>query len=173
MMALAAVAVVVVLVAVGVAKLLSGSSDRPERPAAAPGPTGASPGLSGPTAVPCPAEHHDGLVVGNGAGDTVDGPEAILGFEHAYYTDRSGELARRFVAADTANVTDAAGLQRAIDSQIPAGTGYCVRITTRDPQFFDVDVDEYRPDGRHQTYRQSVRTVDRDGRTLLYQILAR
>ncbi|MEV5652054.1 hypothetical protein AB0L57_27735 [Nocardia sp. NPDC052254] len=124
----------------------------------------------GPQIPPCPAGTHDGTTVGNGVGGTVDGPGAILGFEYSYYTARSGERAQGFVARDTVNVADAAGLQQAIDTQIPVGTTYCVHIVTRESSLFDVDVEEYRPDGALTVYRQSVRTVVRDGRALLYEI---
>jgi len=129
--------------------------------------------LPAPQTPECPAESHDGIVVGNGAGGVTDGPNSILGFEYSYYTERSGERAQAFVAPDTVNVAAADGLQQAIDTVIPPGTTYCVHITTREPDLFDVDIEEHRPDGGHTTYRQSVRTVVRDGRTLLYEIRGR
>ncbi len=124
----------------------------------------------GPQIPPCPAGTRDGTTVGNGEGGTADGPGAILGFEYSYYTARSGGRAQNFVAPDTVNVADAAGLQAAINSEIPVGTTYCVHIVARESGLFDVDIDEYRPGGGLTVYRQSVRTVVRDGRALLYEI---
>ncbi|AHH16194.1 hypothetical protein NONO_c13910 [Nocardia nova SH22a] len=167
--------VAVVVVAAGiVATLVVTTRPEPGTPAAAAPATTASvaptTAASGPQIPPCPAGTRDGTTVGNGEGGTADGPAAILGFEYGYYTARSGSRAQEFVAPDTVNVADAAGLQEAIDTQIPIGTVYCVHIVARESSLFDVDVDEYRPDGARTVYRQSVRTVVRDGRTLLYEI---
>ncbi|WP_227983910.1 hypothetical protein [Nocardia spumae] len=129
-----------------------------------------SPAAIAPQIPQCRAEAHDGRTVGNGPGGTADGPGAILGFEYSYYTERSGARAQAFIAPDTVNVAAAAGLQEAIDTAIPVGTAYCVRIAAREAELFDVDIEEYRPGGATTVYHQSVRTVVRDGRTLLYEI---
>ncbi|NKY52162.1 hypothetical protein [Nocardia vermiculata] len=122
-----------------------------------------------PSDVSCEPAAGD-VIVGNGPGGTDTGPNAVLGFEYAYYTERDGLRAQEFVAPDTVNVAGARGLQQAIDTVIPPGTTHCVHIRPAGPELFEVDIDEYRPGGQHLTYRQTVRTVVRDGRTLLYEI---
>ncbi|WP_146165256.1 MULTISPECIES: hypothetical protein [Nocardia] len=179
--AASATVVVLALVGGGIALAVTATRKEPGTAAAIVTSTASAPAGSAETSAPapgpqtpaCPAEAHDGIVVGNGAGGVTDGPNSILGFEYSYYTERSGERAQAFVAPDTVNVAPAVGLQQAIDTVIPVGTTYCVHITTREPELFDVDIEEYRPDGGHTTYRQSVRTVVRDGRTLLYEIRGR
>lgn len=179
-----AVVLIAAVVGVGVTMAVGAERHEPGTPAALPAASTTTVATSavtaattapaiGPQIPPCRAESHDGITVGNGAGGVTDGPNAILGFEYSYYTERSGERAQAFVAPDTVNVAAAEGLQQAIDSVIPVGTTYCVRIVAREPDLFDVDIDEYRPDGHQTTYHQSVRTVVRDGRTLLYEIRGR
>ncbi|NUS92418.1 MAG: hypothetical protein HOQ36_08385 [Nocardia sp.] len=115
----------------------------------------------------CAAERVGNSVQGNGAGGTDSGPEAIFGFQHAYYVARSGEQARALVAADAA-VPPAADIQRGIDG-IPAGTTHCVRIT---PGAFvgqyTVAVTEYRPGSAPLGYNPQLVTTMRIGdRTLI------
>lgn len=118
----------------------------------------------------CPATQDGAVTVGNGAGDTTSGPDAVLGFQNAFYTQRSGPVAREFVAPDSPTISSAAIIQQAIDEQIPAGTQHCVRITERTANTFDVDLTERRPTGITTVYKQRVTTVERDGKTLLWMI---
>ncbi|RDI53194.1 hypothetical protein [Nocardia mexicana] len=137
--------------------------------AGAPVPVAAAP-VPAPAGQACEAERRDSLTSGNGPGDTVSGAGAILGFEHAYYTQRNGRAAQTFVAPDTVNVASAELLQQAIDAEIPVGTTHCVRIVERLPEWFDVDIEEHRPTGAVAVYKQSMRTVVRDGHTVIYEI---
>ncbi|MET9030854.1 hypothetical protein ABZW96_35370 [Nocardia sp. NPDC004168] len=136
-------------------------------------------GEEGPVAIPieqqipaCEARQAGRLTVGNGPGGTTTGPEAILGFEYAYYVERTAKSALTFVAPDAFNVS-AADLQQAIDTAIPVGTTHCVNIAEREPNTFDVDINERRPDGVRAIYRQQVSTIVRDGRVLIYEIAPR
>ncbi len=121
-----------------------------------------------PTADPhCPAERTGSTVQGNGSGGTDSGPDAIFGFQHAYYVARSGEQARALVAPDAA-VPPAPDIQRGIDT-IPAGTTHCVRIT---PGAFvgqyTVVVTEHRPGSAPLAYNpQLVTTIRIGNRTLI------
>ncbi|WP_280267004.1 hypothetical protein [Nocardia wallacei] len=161
-----ALAVVVVAAAVALGAFIvsvgGGTAGEPVPIAAAPAPPPAGPA--------CGTEHRDSLTAGNGPGDTASGAGAILGFEYAYYAQRSGQLAQVFVAPDTINVASAEYLQHAIDAEIPVGTVHCVRITERAADSFDVDIEERRPAGTVTVYKQSMRTVVRDGRTVIYEI---
>ncbi|WP_460700614.1 hypothetical protein [Nocardia thraciensis] len=134
------------------------------------GPVPVAAPVPAPARPTCEAGHRDSLTTGNGPGDTVSGVGAILGFEYAYYAQRDGRAAQTFVASDTANIAPADHLQRAIDTEIPLGTTHCVRIVERLPEWFDVDIEEHRPTGAVAVYRQSMRTVVRDGRTVIYEI---
>ncbi|MGW5382686.1 hypothetical protein [Nocardia sp. NPDC003963] len=134
-------------------------------------PVAAAPSATAPAAPGtdphCAAERIGNTVQGNGPGGTESGPEAIFGFQHAYYVARSGEQARALVAADAA-VPPAADIQRGIDS-IPAGTTYCVRI---DPGAFvgqyTVAITEFRPGTAPLEYNPQLVTAMRIGdRTLI------
>ena len=79
-----------------------------------------------------------GTLSGTASGGTSSGPDAIFGFERGFYGARSGAQAAGFllggsVPADNAQgqhwQMDAAGLQRGIAHDLPAGTRYCVQIT--------------------------------------------
>ncbi|WP_030525864.1 hypothetical protein [Nocardia rhamnosiphila] len=159
-----AVAVLVALVAVGVAiVVVSGGDDAPAGP----------PVADSGSALSCPASQEGGVIVGDGVGDTTSGAGAILGFQHQFYVERSGVGARQFVAVDSPAISSAETIQSAIDTHIPAGTEHCVRITERASNSFDVDLTELRPNGKTTVYKQTVTTVDRDGKTVLWVIADR
>ncbi|WP_332838798.1 hypothetical protein [Nocardia bovistercoris] len=160
-----ALAVVIALVVVIVAVSSGGGED--EQPTAAPPPPKTTAALS------CPASRDGKVTVGNGPGDTLRGPDAVLGFQYAFYVERSGEKVRRFVAPDAENISTAEVIQRAISEQIPPGTTHCLRITELGADSFDVDLTEHRPDGTTTVYRQTVITVEREGRTLVFAIRER
>lgn len=157
-------AVLVAFIAVGVAIVVVSSSD--DGPSAAPAADPSS-------ALSCPASQDGGVTVGDGVGDTANGPGAILGFQHEFYVERSGVGAREYVAADSPAISSAETIQDAIDTHIPAGTEHCVRITERAPASFDVDLIELQPSGKKTVYKQTVTTVDRDGKTVLWVIADR
>ncbi|QIS09222.1 hypothetical protein [Nocardia arthritidis] len=118
----------------------------------------------------CPPIKDGKVTQSNGPGDTASGPGAILGFQYAFYVQRSGEQARKFVASDTVNVSTADIIQKAIDEQIPVGTTHCLRIVETAPETYDVDLTEHRPDGATRVYLQTVNTANRDGKELVYSI---
>ncbi|MEU4313404.1 hypothetical protein [Nocardia sp. NPDC024068] len=156
-------AVVVAFLAVGVAIVVVASGG--DEPTA--GPPGPVDVLS------CPASQDGAVTVGDGIGDTGSGPGAILGFQNAFYSERNGVAAREFVASDSPSISSAETIQQAIDAQIPRDTRHCVRITERAPDTFDVDLTERRPGGTTTVYKQTVTTVERDGKTLLWVIADR
>ncbi|NUS94955.1 MAG: hypothetical protein HOQ36_21515 [Nocardia sp.] len=157
-----AVAVLVAVVAVGVAIVeVSGGDDEPSAPPVA------------DSALSCPASEEGGVIVGDGVGDTTSGAGASLGFQHQFYVERSGVGARQFVAADSPAISSAETIQDAIETHIPVGTEHCVRITERAPASFDVDLTELQPGGKKTVYKQTVTTVDRDGKTVLWVIADR
>ncbi|QLY32030.1 hypothetical protein [Nocardia huaxiensis] len=124
---------------------------------------------SAPAELSCPTKREGNLTIGNGPGSTASGADAILGFQHAYYSERSGVKALSFVAPGS-NVLPADVMQGAIDQQIPPGTTYCVRILQVQPEQFDVDVTEHRPDGTTTVYRPHITTVNLEGRNLIQAI---
>ncbi|MGN2641456.1 hypothetical protein ACTD5D_35900 [Nocardia takedensis] len=121
-------------------------------------------------ALSCPASRDGKVTVGNGPGGTTRGADAILGFQYAFYVDRNGERVRGFVAPDAANISTADVIQSAISEQIPPGTTHCLRITEVAVDTFEVDLTEHRPDGTTTVYRQTVTTVEREGRILIFAI---
>ncbi|MBF6334013.1 hypothetical protein [Nocardia transvalensis] len=120
-------------------------------------------------AVSCPARTEGNVTYGNGPGDTSSGVKAILGFQYAFFHERSGAKAREFVAPD-ANFSPAEVIQHAIDAQIPVGTTYCLKIEEMSPDRYIVSFAEHRPDGKPIEHRQDVRVVNRDGKSLIWVI---
>ncbi|MFI9406655.1 hypothetical protein [Nocardia sp. NPDC052316] len=118
----------------------------------------------------CPTTKDGKVTLGNGSGDTASGAGAILGFQYAFYVERSGERARKFVADDALNVSPAASIQKGIDDEVPIGTRHCMRILELTPGTYEVDLQEFRPDETKRLYKQTITTVERDGRHLLYTI---
>lgn len=110
------------------------------------------------------------LIRGNGVGSTTSGPDAIMAFEHAYYSERSGERARAVVAPDAA-VAAAAQIQSGIDT-VPLGTNHCVSIVDLAEGRYAVELSEFHPDKTSITYKQVVTTAVRDGRTVITAIAA-
>nr|WP_280502387.1 hypothetical protein [Nocardia farcinica] len=174
------VAVIAVLVliasAVGALVLVRLSADRPgAAPAQAPMRFTAGSAQAGIT-TGCPTEHFDRVLRSAAPGGDASGPEAVLGFQYAYYVDRSGERARQFVAPEAA-VPGAEIIQRGIDT-VPAGTTHCVRVTTLSERpggegAYAVEVTEYRPGGAPATYnKQTVTTAVVGGRVLITSITA-
>ncbi|WP_306356431.1 MULTISPECIES: hypothetical protein [unclassified Nocardia] len=160
--------VVLIAVVVTVALITRGGPEDDVSADPAPATTGAA--VTSSAALSCPARKDGRVTVGNGAGSTASGAEAILGFQHAFYAQRSGTKAREFVAPDALNISPADTIQQAIDEVIPMGTTYCLRIVEITPDIFDADLTEHRPDGTTTVYRQHITTVDRDGRHLIVAI---
>ncbi len=123
---------------------------------------------SAASSVGCPARTDGRVTIGNGPGGTDSGPAAILGFQHAFYGDRSAANARTFVAPGAVDVA-----QEAIDTQVPRGTTYCLRIEEVAPNVYNVDVNEYRPDGGAPQYLQQVTVENRDGKYLISAVVPR
>lgn len=153
-------ALVAVAAIVGSIVLLTGRGN-PEAPA---------PPDSTSAALSCPSARDGKMTVGNGTGDTQSGTGAILGFQHAFYVERDAQRVREFAAPDAENISSADVMQRAIDAQIPPGTTHCLRIVEQATGTFDVDLTEHRPNGTTTVYRQTVITVQRDGKTQLFAI---
>ncbi|WP_040804998.1 hypothetical protein [Nocardia concava] len=143
-------------------------------------------------ALSCPPRHEGKLTIGNGAGGTGSGVDAILGFQHGFYADRSGEKARSFVAPDSPTVSQADVMQSAGIDKLKPGTSYCLQIVGPTPvpapvppvppgappaapvagvfETYDVDITEHHADGTTQVYAQRVTVVERDGKHLIYSI---
>ncbi|MFF3569406.1 hypothetical protein [Nocardia jiangxiensis] len=100
----------------------------------------------------CQAYANGTTTVGNGPGDTKSGAGAILGFEHAIYTDRSAQKALTFVMPNKVDVA-----QQVID-QYPVGTTYCLRINELTTNSFAVVITEHQPGGKTQTYQELIDT---------------
>src|SRR3546814_20329276 len=60
-------------------------------------------------------------------GGTGSGPDAILGFQYAFYVDRNADKARGFATPEAA-ATQLSTLQAGIDDGVPVGTEHCVLI---------------------------------------------
>ncbi len=118
----------------------------------------------------CVSTREGNLIRGNGVGSTTSGPDAIMAFEHAYYSERSGDRARAVVAPDAA-VGAAAQIQSGIDT-VPLGTSHCVSIVDLAEGRYAVELSEFHPDKSSITYKQVVTTAVRDGRTVITAIAA-
>lgn len=165
----AATAAALAALAVATLTPTSGSSTHPAppKPAAAP----AAPSTQDPTlggGPDCTATRTSGLVRGNGTGATTSGPDAILAFQHAYYSLRDGNQARALVAPDS-SVPPADVIQAGI-STIPPGTTYCVTITPLTQDRWTVTVTESHPDKTTRSYAEVINTVEVNGRAVLTSI---
>jgi len=167
------VIVVLVLIAsaVGALLLVRLSGDRPAA-AAEPTPMRFTAGSAqAGITTGCPTEYSDRVLRSAAAGGDNSGPDAVLGFQYAYYVERSVERARQFVAAE-ATVPGSEVIQRGIGT-VPAGTTHCVRVTTIGENVYAVEVTEYRPGGGPATYnKQTVTTEVVGGRVLIASITA-
>ena len=129
-------------------------------------------GVAQPTGFVCEEASGPDVVTGSGPGDTTSGSAAILGFNHAYYVDRSAEQARRFLTADSVIATGDR-LQTGIDAA-PADTRHCVSIspltTGGESARWAVTVAEFRPSTEPWIARQTVTTRTVDEVTLISEI---
>ncbi|MFE3545057.1 hypothetical protein ACFXK0_19025 [Nocardia sp. NPDC059177] len=158
-------AVVIVVALVTTISLVKRGGDDPGT-TAAPTTSAVIPGFE------CQAVSEQGLTVGNGPGDTSSGPRAILGFQYAFYVERSGVKVREF-ASPEGDISQADRLQRAIDGKIPVGAKHCVQIRETGPDRFDVDLTEWHPDGTQITYPQVIMTTTIDGKWQVKHIFTR
>ena len=117
----------------------------------------------------CAESSEGGVVTGAGPGGFASGPEAILGFDYAYYVDRSGARAREFTTPDAAVGTSEQLQKEGIDT-IPADTRHCLRITTRAPDEYSVELTHMVPGADPVVWTQLVRTRTEGGRTLIASI---
>ncbi|MFE3193760.1 protein kinase [Nocardia sp. NPDC059240] len=121
----------------------------------------------------CPSRRTPDAVSGIDSGSTASGPDAILGFQYAYYVLRSGTAARQFVAEDAASIADAAKIQSGIDSVLQ-GTRYCVQITRlapTDDDHWSVRITQQPPGELPDVFTQTVTTRTADARTLITSIV--
>ncbi|WP_157225144.1 hypothetical protein [Nocardia thailandica] len=113
-----------------------------------------------------------GVVSGFGPGNTDTGPGAILGFNYAYYVQRSAEQARRFLTAE-ALLRSGDQLQAGIDAT-QAGTHHCVTISPLaslgDVDLWAVTVTEYHPGSESHAPRQIITTRTTGDTTLISSI---
>ncbi len=126
--------------------------------------------------LPCVDEQRGSLTIGRGPGDHNSGPGVILGFEHAFYSDRNGEKARSYVAPDADTVGSAPTIQRGIDEHVPLGTTYCAQINQISPDNYELDLTERRPGGTSAEdllYTQLITTTVRDGQAMITAIVVR
>ncbi|MGW6728766.1 hypothetical protein ACWF9G_22940 [Nocardia sp. NPDC055029] len=117
----------------------------------------------------CAATRQPNVVVGNGTGSTGSGPDAILAFQHAYYTTRSGAAARKVTTPD-ASVSAVEVVDAGI-ATIPPGTRHCITITpSGKPDQFKVVIAEVRPDLSVRSYQQLVTVAAVGADTLITEI---
>ncbi|NKU60939.1 hypothetical protein GS883_21750 [Rhodococcus hoagii] len=170
-----AAAALLVLVAGGAAvAVASGRGDTSaQQSVEVPGTTTTSAITTASAAAPapwCPPGVEGDVVRGNGSGGTGSGPDAILGFEHAFYVARDAAKAREYVTPEVAK-DQLADLQSGIDLHVPVGTVHCVEVRPTDlPGSFALELTEKRPNGETVRYLQTISTSVRDGRTLIAAI---
>lgn len=129
-----------------------------------------------PLAAPdCEVHRSPDRVSGTGPDSAGDGPDAILAFQHAYYTLRSAATARESIAPE-AHVPSTADIQAGIDS-LPPDTRYCVHITPRlasigSVQYWNVELRQQYPGEPQTTLHQAVTTRAASGRTVITAVSA-
>ncbi|MFD4351530.1 hypothetical protein ACFWPX_03175 [Nocardia sp. NPDC058518] len=131
-------------------------------------------GSAQPTGFACEETSGPDVFTGSGPGDTTSGPAAILGFNPAYYVDRSAELARRFLTSDS-TIATGDRLQTGIDA-VPTDTRHCVSIASLningESARWTVTVTEFRPGTEPWIATQTVTTRTSDRVTLISEITA-
>ncbi|WP_157121317.1 hypothetical protein [Nocardia miyunensis] len=153
-----AAAVVVVLAIVGVIVFaMRGSSDKSAG--------GATSSAQADKGLDCQTFSNGALTTGNGPGDTLSGPGAILGFEYGIYTERSAAKAQQFVVPHRLDVS-----QQVIDAY-PKGITYCLRINTLAPDTFKVDITELHPNGDKPQYGDVFSVQNVNGKFLISQLI--
>lgn len=125
------------------------------------------------SATDCKAVAEQAVTVGNGPGDTTTGARAILGFQYAFYVQRSGVKVRDYVAPDAENISPADIIQKAIDDQIPVGATHCVKMRETATGRYDVELRQWHPDGSAIVYKQEIVTTNTDGKWQVKSITAR
>ncbi|MBU3061680.1 hypothetical protein KO481_09095 [Nocardia sp. NEAU-G5] len=148
-----AVVLVIAVIAV-VAVLLTRKGGNPT-------PTAQNPPSSAPSALSCQNYSNGTTTTGNGPGNTASGSGAILGFEHAFYTDRSAVKAKSFAVPGKLDVS-----QDVIDSY-PAGTTYCLNITQLTPTTYNVTITEHQPSKPGIDYTGLIDVQNVDGKFLV------
>ncbi|WP_433670946.1 hypothetical protein ACQP06_05555 [Nocardia sp. CA-136227] len=133
---------------------------------------GVTTGKPSPTvaALSCPAKRDGKLTIGNGAGGTGSGVDAILGFQYAFYVDRSGAKAHSFVVPGATTVAPAEVMQTKGIDPLKPGTTYCLKIVETGPEAYDVDITEHRVDGTTEVYVEHIITAVVDGKHLIQSI---
>ncbi|MFC6009530.1 hypothetical protein [Nocardia lasii] len=133
----------------------------------------AAPVTSAASGAECRAVAEQSVTVGNGPGDTTSGSRAILGFQYAFYVDRSGAKVREYTAPDAVNIMSAEVIQDAIDNAIPVGTTHCVKMRETAIGRYDVELREQHPSGSSVVYKQEIVTSNTDGKWQVKSIDAR
>lgn len=101
---------------------------------------------------------------GNDDGNPVNGTGAILAFDYAYYTERSGEKAREYFNPD-AKEYDADYIQKAIDTNVPEGTKYDLAITPKSiGKEYDVVLTITEPGTEPYKFNQKFSVMEKEGR---------
>ncbi|OLT34584.1 hypothetical protein BJF84_17430 [Rhodococcus sp. CUA-806] len=131
-------------------------------------PTSTTPAPAAPP--PCVESRTSSEVTGAGPGGFGSGPDAILGFDYAYYVKRSGVAARAFTTPDAA-VGSPELLQSAGIDTFPSETTHCLRITPRGPDEYTVYLTHVVPGAEPVTWTQIVRTRTDGDRTLITSIV--
>lgn len=131
-------------------------------------PTSTTPAPAAPP--PCVESRTSSEVTGAGPGGFGSGPDAILGFDYAYYVTRSGAAARAFTTPDAA-VGSPELLQSAGIDTFPSETTHCLRITPRNPDEYTVYLTHAVPGAEPETWTQIVRTRTNGDRTLITSIV--
>lgn len=116
----------------------------------------------------CPESNEPGTWSGRRPGGSANGVDAIFGFQHAYYVERSAAAARTLTAPDAA-VGSVEKLQAGIDT-IPVGATHCLRITETAPDTYRVVLTQRSPGLPADVWVQTVRTQNEGGRTLIASI---
>ncbi|WP_194814554.1 hypothetical protein [Nocardia sp. XZ_19_385] len=109
----------------------------------------------------CEPTRTPNLLRGNGTGSLSNGPDAILAFEHAYYTQRSGTAARAATTPDAA-VPTAQEIDAGIGTLAP-GTAACVVIIPAAPDLYRVSITETGSGGEKRNFTQLITTTNLGG----------
>ncbi|GAB20533.1 hypothetical protein GOEFS_119_00230 [Gordonia effusa NBRC 100432] len=119
-------------------------------------------------AAECPSKTSGATTTGRLPGNQASGVGVIQAFDFAYYQWRNAEAAHALVLPKT-KIVGASDMQQAIDFLAP-DVRYCLTMTAKGRDLFEVALREISPTGQPRLFRQNIQTQNVNGRYFISSI---